>query len=197
VLILFALPRDSRYLMWLSPALCLLFALALDDLARRAAPQATAWTRRAAIALTVGALLGGPLYAAYRWRLVGPPPASASAVEEFLERRLPLYRSLLALREQPDGDANVYAFRGERLHYFAGSRLLGDVSGPHRYDLILPLLDRPRSLAQRLRGFGAHWLLLPLDGIAPSSVEGLRASPDFKLVYQDREAMVFAIVGRV
>jgi hypothetical protein len=188
------LPRDARYLMWLSPVLCLLIGAALDDFFVLAGARAASWRSRAAIALVFVALLGGPLYAAYRWLVVGPPPASAAAVDAWLDRRLPMYRALLFVNEHR-GPGSFYALYGERLHYFGGARQLGEYNGPYRYDAIAPLLDRPRSLARRLRGFGADTVLLSIATVGPAAIEGLAASPDFRLVYRDEEAVVLAIVG--
>lgn len=61
----------------------------------------------------------------------------------------------------------VYAVHGEYLHAFTPPRLLGDWSGPHRYDLVVPLLDDPPALRRELASFGVTHLLLR-EGQAPA-----------------------------
>ena len=196
VLAFLALPRDARYLMPYSPLLSLLLVAALDDLAAALAARRPRW--RSVRTLAAGAVLGlglatGPAYALWRTWVSGPPPVAATAIDAFLARRVPLYRALLFRRERGLEGVPVYALHGERLHDFAGAALLGDWIGPYRFQLVLPLLDRPEELASKLRELGARQLLLPLAQVAPEVVVGLVASPRYRELYRDAEGVLFAL----
>ena len=115
------------------------------------------------------------------------------AIDEQLARRVPLYRALLFRRAHGLDGVPVYALHGERLHDFAGPALLGEWSGPHRYALVLPLLDRPEELAARLRGLGAQQLLLPRRLISASGLEKVAASEAFRELYRDDESLLLEI----
>ena len=196
VLAFLALPRDARYLMPYSPLLSLLLVVALRDLARfagRRLPRSRSWRSVAAGALVGLGLATGPAYAVWRTWISGPPPVAATAIDAFLAQRVPLYRALLFRREQGLEGVPVYALHGERLHDFAGAALLGDWIGPYRFQLVLPLLERPEALAGKLRELGARQLLLPLAQVAPQAVAGLVASPRFRELYRDAESVLFAL----
>jgi hypothetical protein len=192
VLALVALPRDSRYLMCFSPLLSILMVVALRELASLA--RATALRRPGAVAaLVVLALAGGPAYGVWRLWRIGPPPVSPAAIDDFLARRVPLYRALLFRRAHGLEGVPLYALHGERLHDFGGAALLGDWTGTYRYALVLPLLGRPEELARRLQDLGAGQLLLPRALIDPALVEGISASPRFRVLYRDGEAVLLAL----
>ncbi len=194
-----ALPRDARYFMLLSPMLSILLVEACHDLAGRAdgtwpAGPARALARSTGIALVVVGLATAPAYSLWRLRITGPPPVSATAIDDFLARRLPLYRALLFRRENGFERVPLYALHGERLHDFGGSALLGDWIGPYRFTRVLPLLDRPELLTRELSAFGAEQLLLPRRLVAAKLVEGIAASPRFRELYRDEEGVLFALV---
>ena len=184
-----ALPRDARYLMFLSPVLSLLLVAALRDLVG----SAVARRPSVAIALVLLGLASGPAYALWRVRLIGLPPVEATAIDAFLARRVPLYRALLFRREHGLDRVALYALHGERLHDFGGAALLGDWIGRYRFVLVLPLLDRPEALARKLRELGAAQLLLPHRLVSPGLVEGVAASPHFRELYRDDEGVLFAL----
>lgn len=191
-----ALPRDARYFMFLSPLLTLLLVIALRDLVDAATAwwgAGARWRTRAAVALVVLGVATGPAYALWRVSLLGPPPLSATAIDDHLARRLPLYRALLFRRAQGLDHAPLYALHGERLHAFGGAALLGDWSGPYRYELVLPLLDRPPELARELRQLGAGQLLLPRALLSPEVIAGIAASPPFRQLYADDEGVLLAL----
>ena len=196
VLAFLALPRDARYLMPYSPLLSLLIVAALRDLAESAAARLP--RLRSVRGFAAGAIVGlglatGAAYAVWRTWIYGPPPVAATAIDAFLAQRVPLYRVLLFRREQGLSGVPVYALHGERLHDFGGAALLGDWLGPYRFQLVLPLLDRPEALAGKLRELGARQLLLPLAQVAPGLVAGIAASPRFRELYRDAEGVLFAL----
>lgn len=198
VMAFFALPRDARYLMLFAPALAVLLVAALRDLAGSAAQRLPRLSRGcvpAATALVGLSLMAGPAYAVWRTRIAGPPPVDSAAIDRSLARRVPLFRALLFRRDRGFGAVPLYALHGERLHDFAGEVLLGDWNGPYRYEIVLPLLDRPEELAARLRGMGAGQLLLPRALVAPEVFEELGASRRFRELYRDDEGVLWALVA--
>lgn len=106
---------------------------------------------------------------------------------------MPLYRALLFRRAEGMQNVALYALHGERLHDFGGALLLGDWTGPYRYQLVLPLLARPAELARELRRFGAAQLLLPRALVAPGLVAGIATAPQFRVLYRDDEAVLLAL----
>lgn len=196
VLAFFALPRDARYLMLFSPALSVLLVAALRDLAGSAVQRLPRLSRGggpAAMALVGLSLMAGPAYAVWRTWLVGPPPVDSAAIDRSLARRVPLFRALLFRRDRGYDEVPLYALHGERLHDFAGRALLGEWNGPYRYDLVLPLLDRPEELAARLHELGAGQFLVPRASVAPRVVAALASSPRFRELYRDDEGVLFAL----
>lgn len=191
VVVFLALPRDARYLMFLSPLLALLLVAALADLAAAAAARGAGL----AVALVILGLAPGPAYAAWRAWICGPPPVDAAGTDAFLARRVPLYRTLLFRRAHGLDHVPLYALHGERLHDFGGTALLGDWTGPFRYELVLPLLDRPEALARRLRNLGAAELVLPRALVSPAIVDGVAASPRFFVLYRDDEGVLLALLA--
>ena len=89
----------------------------------------------------------------------------------------------------------LYALHGERLHDFGGAALLGDWSGPQRYGLVLPLLERPEALAGKLRELGAGELLLPRALVPAAVVEAIAGSAEFRELYRDEEGVLLALVA--
>ena len=193
-----ALPRDARYFMSFSPLLTILLVTALRDLVERAAARSPSGPRRvaaAAIVLLVAGVATGPAYALWRTRLLGPPPVAAAAIDAHLARRLPLYRAMLFRRAHGLERVPLYALHGERLHDFGGAALLGDWSGPQRYGLVLPLLERPEALAGKLRELGAGELLLPRALVPAAVVEAIAGSAEFRELYRDEEGVLLALVA--
>ena len=180
----------------LQPPASPLVVAALRDLAQRALAlrrSAAALASLAPVFLVVCGLATGPGYALWRIWKVGPPPVAPAAIDAFLCQRVPLYRALLFRRAMGLQGVPLYALHGERLHDFGGAALLGDWSGPYRYQLVLPLLDRPPELARELRRLGAAQLLLPRALVAPGLVAGIAASPRFRELYRDAEGVLFAL----
>jgi hypothetical protein len=193
-----ALPRDARYFMFFSPLLMVLLVEALRELIERGVARGPAGPRRAAVAgsvLLLSSLAAGSAYAAWHSFRLGPLPVTVAAIDAHLGRRVPLYRALLFRRAHGLDQVPLYALHGERLHDFGGAALLGDWSGPQRYELVLPLLDRPDELAHKLLELGAGELLLPRALVPEAIVEGVAASPRFRELYRDDEGALFALTS--
>lgn len=191
-----ALPRDARYFLFFLPLLSVLLVTALRDLIDAGTwrpARSNRWQTSAAGALTVLGLATGPAYALWRTSQIGLPPVAPAAIDTFLAQRVPLYRALLFRRAEGMQTVPLYALHGERLHDFGGAPLLGDWTGPYRYQLVLPLLDRPPELARELRRLGAAQLLLPRALVAPGLVAGIAAAPQFCVLYRDDEAVLLAL----
>lgn len=191
-----ALPRDARYVLMFSPLLMVLLVEALREVLERGAARSGPGPRPAAfaaLALLLAGVASGPAYALWHTLRMGPLPVTAAAIDEHLGRRVPLYRALLFRRAHGLEQVPLYALHGERLHDFGGTALLGDWSGPHRFELVLPLLDRPEVLAVKLRELGAGELLLPRALVPAAIVEGVAMSPRFRELYRDEESVLLGL----
>ena len=159
------MPSASHYLMPVLPLWCLL--------AGGAAVAAWRWRSGRGVparAIAAGAVvlaLAGPAYCASWLLRKGPVPLSGPARAAYLARAHPGYSALSWVRRHGGEGAVVYAVHGEHLHAFTPPRLLGDWSGLHRYELVVPLLDDPPALRRRLASFGTTHLLLR-QGQAPA-----------------------------
>ena len=166
------LPQDSRYLMPLLPLLSI--AAAVIVASRRP---------RAVVLLALVALAPGMAYAGYRMALLGVPPVSTAAREDWLSRRVPEYRALLRAGSDP-----IYVCGAEQLKSHAGGRLLGDHAGPYSYGRILPAAGGTMEIAQRLESIGARYFLLSRRVCDPPFVNG-----GMDLVHEDAHAQLWRV----
>ena len=168
------LPRDSRYLVPLLPLIGI--AVAAAFVAR--------WPRYAALLAWI-AIAPGFLYAAYRLKVNGLPPMTASAREESLVKRIPEYRAVVRA-----GTGTIYVCGGEQLKYYAKGRLLGDFFGPYSYDRVLGNAKDTASIADRLRRIDAEYFLVATRVCPPPIATG-----GMDLVYSDTGAQLWHVQG--
>ncbi len=179
-----AVPLHSRYL----------FPL-LAPLALAAAEEWTLWTSRwprwkgAAPAAATAALLllPGWSYAIFHLHRLGPLPVTAAARDRFWQGHLPLYPAIRYLNSAHGHDYVAYGLDGERMKYLADGLLLGDWSGPYRFELFRPLLANPPALHAALRAARAEYLLLP------RASGSLTAEEWFSPLYVDGAAAVYRL----
>jgi len=166
------IPSAAHYLMIVLPLWCLLAGGAVVAAWRSRSDRMLPSLPRdlpARGVATVAVILAlvGPAYGV-SWRLRrGPVPLSGPARDAYLARVHPGYSALAWVRRHGGESAVVYAVEGEYLHAFTPPRLLGDWSGLHRYELVMPLLGDPPALRRKLASFGATHLLLR-QGLAPA-----------------------------
>lgn len=173
------LPRDSRYLLPILPAVSLALAGSIR-LERR-------FLLAAACVL---AFLPGWLYAGYRIALQGPPPAAEAERDVYLASKLPLYP---AVRHLDRISSVAYAFHAENMKYFHEGELYGDWIGPTSFGRIRPLVEPPAVLHRELRKLGASHLLLakgPGGVRPPRTAEWQRW---FRKVYEDPYAEIYEL----
>ncbi len=142
--------------------LALAGAAGLEHLARRAGLVRRWLGRRGVAALLAAVMIApGPLYATYKLLELGqPPPASALAREDFLDRRVAGHAAIRWLNEMHGASYTLYAARAPELTYYARGRFLGQARGPHRISRIRPLLGDAAALHRELRAIGVDYLLV-------------------------------------
>ena len=168
------LPQDSRYLVPLLPLAGI----------TAAATVTARWPRVAAWLFWI-AIAPGFLYAAYRIRVNGLPPATPAAREELLARRIPEYRAVTHA-----GTGTIYVCGGEQLKYYAKGTLLGDFFGPYAYRHVLAGASDTASIAQSLRRIHAEYFLVATRVCAPPHANG-----GMDLVYADATAQLWRVQG--
>jgi hypothetical protein len=189
------LPPDGRYLVPILP----LASLAVAGSVSAAVERWQGFARRRLLAaLALLCFLPGWLYAGYRVARQGPPPLTATAREDYLARRLPVYPAIAALNRERGSGYVLWAWRAENMAYFADGRFLGDWFGPASFPRVQAAAPEAESLHRELRRWGATHLLLPargLDGreIAPPVPEDEAFRRWFALVYRDPHARVYAL----
>ncbi len=149
--------RDIRFVVPLIPVLGVMLAAGWSWWAGRVR-MAEGATAGAAVALAL--LATGPLYAGYKIHETGPLPVGDEARAAYLDRMVRGHGAVRWLNQRHGRHYVVYALPGERLHYYARGRLLGDWFGPNRYSRIQSLLDDPAAAAAELRRLGADFLLV-------------------------------------
>ncbi len=177
------LPADSRYLLPTLPMVSLALAgslLAVVRIERRS------WLA----AVCALAFLPGWLYAGYRIALQGPPPATAQERDDFLARKLPLYR---AVRELDRVSTAAYAFHAESMKYFHRGPLYGDWIGEESYGRFIPLVGTPAALHSELRKLGASHLLMSRSPGAVRPPETPEWRRWFRRIYEDPGADIFEL----
>ncbi|MFP5288096.1 MAG: ArnT family glycosyltransferase [Thermoanaerobaculia bacterium] len=174
----FILPPDSRYMTAVLPLASLALALTLSR-----------WRPRdwAPAALAVLLFLPGWAYGIYRIGRAGPLPVTAEERDLYLTRKLPVYAAVDHLNRAAGQGYTAYALFAENLVYHADGTLLGDWSGPARYDRVLADLADPDALRRRLRELGADYLLIA-RGKGVRLPEG-----SFRRIYSDRWAEVYQV----
>jgi hypothetical protein len=189
--LLLVTPAVSHYLAPVLPLGCLLVAVgslvAWRDLRGRGASAGAT----ALLALAVAS--PGPLYGAFWLARRGSVPVTDGDRERYLAAVHPRYAALSWLDRRAGRGATVYALHGEHLHAFARGRLLGDWSGPWRYERVVPLLGEPPALHRTLRAMGADYLLLPRR--AAPALHGPTASRRFALLHADADGEVWRLLS--
>lgn len=206
---------DRRLLRWLSLTLAFavlwtttqprfqlggaaLLALAgaggLELLARRFAPVghrlATPW---AGATLALLLIAPGPLYALYKLAaLPGPPPATPSARQDFLDRQVAGHAALRRLEEVRGERYVLYVAGAPDLTYHARGRLLGQARSPYRFGRIRALLGDAAALHRELAAMGAdHFLAVGAPRARlPRDAAFTRL---FTPLYEDERCALFAL----
>lgn len=186
VALLVITPAAAHYLLPVVPLWCLLVVAGLLIGWRQLLDGGP--TPGAAAALSVALLLPGTLYGAFWLARQGRVPVTAEERETYLTAVHPGYAELAWLERQRGARYVAYVLHGEHLHAFARGRMLGDWSGPWRYDRVLPAMADPAALHRVLRGMGVEYLLLPRrqgtvlhESTAPGRFALLHADADFEL----------------
>ncbi len=179
------LPRDSRYLVPILPAVSLALAGSI--------PVSIRLEKRSLLAAVCAlAFLPGWLYAGYRIVKQGPPPTTAEERDLYLTRKLPLYP---AVRHLDRISSVAYAFNAEHMKYFHEGALYGDWIGPVSYQRFLPFVGTPALLHRELRKLGVTHLLMNKSPRALQSPETSEWHRWFRRVYEDPAAEVFELAG--
>ena len=171
------LPRDARYLTLLLPAASVLTASALHG-----TPALRTGFRRSALA-TLLILAPGPLYALYRIALLGPLPSDAATRDAFYARHLPEWGGISFLNGRLAPQDITFVWGCEQLRYYLRGRVVGDFTGPARYDRI----ERAGNAGELARSLGVlrvRYLLVVSRASAPQLGEG-GGSSRFRLLYRD------------
>jgi 4-amino-4-deoxy-L-arabinose transferase-like glycosyltransferase len=183
----FASFQQLRYLQPVIPILCLLSAAVFDRLA--AAPRPLRRPAPAALAACAGlALILYGYGLAAEGRVVfprDPLPLTPRERDGFLAQHLPTYPAYRLLNQRHGRDYVLYAYRDERMAYFADGQFLGDWFGPAAFDRLGPYLSegahaeapeviptvfdpaeprvvsRGEGLHRELRSLGAGFFLFP------------------------------------
>jgi 4-amino-4-deoxy-L-arabinose transferase-like glycosyltransferase len=197
LLLLPLLPHDARYVVPILP----LTSLAVAASTRRtvAALAACVRVRRASVLTAIALLCFAPgwLYGWYRAARQGPVPLDHAAREAYLARELPAYGAVQYLNRTHGADYTVYALFAENLPYLAEGRFIGDVFGPARFALVVPLLSDPEALAHTLEALGADYLLIARDHAPLHVNDELRAPQHFQMVYSDAHSDLFRLRSRM
>jgi hypothetical protein len=167
------------------PLLVVLAALGLLHLGERLL-QGRVARRLALVAAVLWALAP-----AYGWILhdlvdYGPLPATAAAQDQYLARMLPNYRATALAASLP---GLTYALANEDATYFGRGKQLGDHFGEARYAEILPHLDQPQALSERLARFSVQNFLIHKTRIGRS----VALPPPFRKLYEDKDMVLYRI----
>ncbi|MEO8275424.1 MAG: hypothetical protein ABI639_04350 [Thermoanaerobaculia bacterium] len=183
-----ALPADARYLVPVLPVLGLGIAVAASSLF-----GGDRFRRRRSLTVAVALLLAMPgwLYGIYRVALLGPPPLSPSAREEFLHSALTYYPAVAAVNRLVLPGQAVYGLHLEESRYYVHGTFLGDWYGPHRFSLVLDRLQDPAALLATLRSWQVAYLMVNRSTPAAALLEG--AGPSFAPVFENRAVRVYAL----
>ncbi|MCP4660523.1 MAG: glycosyltransferase family 39 protein [bacterium] len=156
------------------------------------------WATSRAVTWGAAALLvaPGPLYAVYKIHEQGGLPVTAEQREVYLSERVPGYAAIRWLNATEGPSYTAYGLFGERLHYYARGRFLGDWFGPMRFSRILATIHDGEALHRELRGLGAGYFLVLLGH------PGIRVPQDaffrehFEPVVTDSEFVLYRLAER-
>jgi hypothetical protein len=158
------IPQHSRFLLSILPIVGLLGAMVVSS--RRPMPHA------ALVAVCVGLLLPGWLYAGLVCLRRGPLPTTPEARQTFLLAEIPGYGALDYLNRRAGDGYVAYGLHLERLIYYSRGKWLGEWAGPARFDRILPLLSDRRRLEIALHALGAQYFVAPQSSLPAGFVIG-------------------------
>lgn len=175
--------RDVRYLAPWAAACCVLAGMMGMRFACWSTLQRVRW-----LPVLFALLLLSPAVAfgALRWSKRGPPPIDDASRSRYLDRWLPGHALLACAGRAWGSGTTIYGLGTEQLQDYARGRLIGDVSGPYRHELVEPYLSDPARLALALEELGADALLVPagrVRNVAPagSALRRLAASRGWEL----------------
>ncbi len=192
------LPADSRYLVPVLPLFSLVMAVGiaagLTSAIRRLRLPAR---RQRTTGLALALLLSSPgwLYASYRLSRLGPLPTTPGARSAHLARLLPVYPAVERLDAELVPGERVYLLYAEEMRYHVRGEVVGDWSGPDNYREIGPLLADPGALARRLRARGVRYLLVGKTRTPLPPRERAPWPENFRLLYEDPAAALYALRG--
>ncbi|REJ80763.1 MAG: hypothetical protein DWQ36_10670 [Acidobacteria bacterium] len=188
--------HDERRLHHLLPAaawLCVAAGVALSDLA-------SSWrSRRALVASLLLVAAPGVGYGWYKLSQHGVPPRTDTQREAWLARHLGGYEAVAPVREAcaalevgPEAECVIYLESHLPLRYYLPGRVLGELYGPYRRDLLSDAWRDPRRLHERLGGWGVDFLVL-----RPALAERVSRRPDagrfLRTVWRGEEVAVLAL----
>lgn len=180
------LPPDARYLEPALPLAGVAGALALRELANRFAIG----SRRAFAIAALVIVLPGVAYAAYRIARSGAIPVDAASRDAWLERRIPEYRAIAFLNGRSDRSTVAWLCGGEQLAYHFRGELIGDLSGPARFEFARDARDEA-ELDRRAGALGARYLVVVKGQCAVPALGAVRQGSRFARIYDDERVTVW------
>lgn len=185
------LPPDSRYLVPVLPLAAVACAVAMS---RWVAPGNAA-RPLVSVPFVIAILLPGLLYGGYRITMGGAIPTSAATREEWLHRKNPEYRGVSFLNAHARANDIAYVCGGEQLAYHFRGRMIGDHTGPARYDRIVSAPDTA-ELADRFDSLGARWVIVVRERCRIPALEQDGAARTFVKRYDDGITVVYEMQHR-
>lgn len=179
------LPHDARYLTLFLPAASVVTASALFD---------TPLLRTTFLRSTLAALLilaPGPAYALHRIALLGPLPSNAASRDAFYGRHLSEWAGISFLNGRASPDDVTFVWGCEHLRYHLRGKVIGDHSGPARYDRI-ERASSEENLAELLAAQRVRFVLVAVG--AKALPLGRGAGPSrFRPLYRDGAVRVYEL----
>lgn len=179
------LPHDARYLTLFLPAASVVAASALFE---------TPILRKTLLRSTLVAFLilaPGPAYALYRIARLGPLPSDAASRDAFYARHLPEWGGISFLNGRAAPDDVTFVWGCEHLRYHLRGKVIGDHSGPARYDRI-ERASSEEDLAGLLDAQRVRYVFVAV-GVKTGPL-GRGAGPQrFRLLYRDAAVRVYEL----
>jgi hypothetical protein len=189
----FATMQILRYLVPASALFALVMVLSVARLGEAVGPLRR-WLhwRPFAWVLCLAALAPAPVYAVKRLWQEGFP-LTASGRHAYLAGALPGFEAFAYLNRTLGDRCHLYAYRFERMFYYADGTMWGDWFGPGRYADFLAKAEDPQALLVHLRTLGVTHLLLGRDEVSTRLVAHPGFREHFGEVFVSDDAQLFEL----
>lgn len=184
------LPRDVRYLL---PAIAIVCAVGAPAVIAEFEPLQRRRNHVAAAVIIGIVFLTGSAYTLWRIQRYTGVPRNAAEADDYLRRRVPAITGITRLNAVAQPDERALLCGGEELLFHFGIPVVGDFTGPGRYDRFAEA-QTAGELARAMERLTVQYLVV-VKTRNPGCSLYPRESPVFTIIYEDSYVRIARLKG--